>query len=44
MKSKDTSKLEEYVLMPDVDIDEVTAKKKAAIPSFGIIKKKKRWV
>ena len=39
MKSMDASKLDEYVLIPEVDIDEVIAKKTAAIPSFGIIKK-----
>ena len=30
---------EEYVVMPDVDIDEVTTKKTLAIPSCGIRKK-----
>ena len=30
---------EEYVVMPDVDIDEVIAKKASAIPSAGIKKK-----
>ena len=30
---------EEYVVMPDVDIDEVIAKKASAIPSVGIKKK-----
>ena len=30
---------EEYVVMPDVDIEEVTPKKILATPSFGIIKK-----
>ena len=44
MKSRDASKLEEYVLIPEVDKDEVTAKKTAAIPSFGIIKKYKNKV
>ena len=32
MKSRDASKLEEYVLIPEVDKDEVTAKKTEAIP------------
>ena len=30
---------EEYVVMPDVDTEEVTLKKMLAIPSFGTIKK-----
>ena len=39
MKKRDTSKLAEYVAIPDVDMDEVTAKKTLAILSFGRIKK-----
>ena len=39
MQKRDMSKLrkranDEYVLIPDVDIDEVTAKNTPAIPSF----------
>ena len=44
MKSMDASKLDEYVLIPEVDMDEVIAKKTAAIPSFGIIKQQKSKV
>ena len=49
MQKRDMSKLrkranDEYVVMPDVDIDEVTARKTAAIPSFGIMKKQKSKV
>ena len=44
IQKRDMSKLreltnEEYVVMPDVDIDEVIAKKTSAIPSLGMKKK-----
>ena len=39
IKNKDISKLEAYVVIPDVDIDEITANNILKIPSFGIIKK-----
>ena len=39
IKNKDISKFEVYKDMPDVEIDEVTARKTLAAPSFGIIKK-----
>ena len=39
IKNKDMSKLEEYVAIPEVEIDEHTDKKTLEIPSLGIIKK-----
>ena len=39
IKKRDTSKLDEYVDIPDVEIDEVTASKILATPSLEIIKK-----
>ena len=39
IKNKDKSKFEEYVVIPDVEIDEVIANKTLENPSFGIIKK-----
>ena len=44
MQKRDMSKLrkranDEYVVIPDVDIEEVIAKKTSAIPSVGIKKK-----
>jgi len=39
IKNKDTSKFEAYVVIPDVDIEEITANNILKIPSFGIIKK-----
>ena len=39
IKNNDTSKFEEYIDIPDVEIDEVIAKRTLANPSFGIIKK-----
>jgi|ETN01SMinimDraft_4_1059930.scaffolds.fasta_scaffold662266_1 hypothetical protein len=44
IQKRDMSKLREgpneaYVVMPDVDIDEVITKKTSAIPSLGIKKK-----
>ena len=39
IKNKDKSKFEEYVVIPDVEIDEVIAKNRLANPTFGTIKK-----
>ena len=39
IKNVETSKSDEYVAIPDVEIDEVTARKILANPSLGIIKK-----
>ena len=39
IKNSETSKLDEYVDIPDVEIDEVTARKILAIPSLEIKKK-----
>ena len=39
IKNSETSKLDEYVDIPDVEIDEVTASKILANPSLEIIKK-----
>ena len=39
IKKSETSKLDEYVDIPDVEIDEVTASKILANPSLEIIKK-----
>ena len=39
IKNKDTSKFDEYVDMPDVEIDEVMARKTSTNSSLGIIKK-----
>ena len=39
IKNKDKSRFEEYVDIPDVEIDEVIAKNTLANPSFGITKK-----
>ena len=39
IKNKDKSKFEEYVVIPDVEIDEVIANKTLVNPSLGIIKK-----
>ena len=39
MKNKDKSKFEEYVVIPDVEIDEVIANKTLENLSFGITKK-----
>ena len=39
IKNKDISKLEEWIEIPDVDIEEVMDKNTLKIPSFGIIKK-----
>ena len=44
IKNKDTSKFDEYVAIPDVEIDEVTERKTLAAPSWGIIKKYKNSV
>ena len=38
-KNVETSKSDEYVAIPDVEIDEVTARKILANPSLEIIKK-----
>ena len=39
IKNRETSKLDEYVDIPVVEIDEVTARKIVATSSLGIIKK-----
>ena len=39
IKNSETSKLDEYIDIPVVEIDEVTARKMLATPSLGIIKK-----
>jgi len=39
IKNSETSKLDEYVDIPDVEIDEVTARKILANPSLEITKK-----
>tara|TARA_Y100000590_G_scaffold437805_1_gene559869 strand:+ start:1444 stop:1563 length:120 start_codon:yes stop_codon:yes gene_type:complete len=39
MKNKETSRSDEYIDMPEVDIDEVIARNILAKPSEGIIKK-----
>ena len=39
IKNRDTSKFDEYVAMPDVEIDEVMARKTLPNSSLGIIKK-----
>ena len=39
IKNKETSWLEAYVVIPDVDIEEITANNMLKIPSFGIIMK-----
>ena len=39
IKNNETSKLDEYVDIPVVEIDEVTARKIPATSSLGIIKK-----
>ena len=39
IKNVETSKSDEYVAIPDVEIDEVTARKILATPSLEIIKK-----
>ena len=39
IKNVETSKSDEYVAIPDVEIDEVTARKMLATPSLEIIKK-----
>ena len=39
IKNSETSKLDEYVDIPDVEIDEVTARRILANPSLEIIKK-----
>ena len=39
IKNKDKSKFEEYVVIPDVEIDEVIANKTLKNLSFGITKK-----
>ena len=39
IKNSETSKLDEYVDIPDVEIDEVTARTILANPSLEIIKK-----
>ena len=39
IKNNETSKLEEYIDMPEVETDEITANKILKIPSSGIIKK-----
>ena len=39
IKNNDTSKLDEYVEIPEVVIDDTTDKKTLEIVSFGIIKK-----
>ena len=39
IKNVETSKSDEYVAIPDVEIDEVTARKILANPSLEIIKK-----
>ena len=38
-KNRDTSKFDEYVAIPDVEIEEVIARKTLANSSLGIIKK-----
>ena len=38
MKKRDASKLEEYVEIPEVEIEDVIAKKTLKIPSLRIIK------
>ena len=38
-KNDETSKSDEYIAIPDVEIDEVTARKILANPSLEIIKK-----
>ena len=39
IKNSETSKLDEYVDIPDVEIDEVTARRMLANPSLEITKK-----
>ena len=39
IKNVETSKSDEYVAIPDVEIDEVTARKILANPSLEVIKK-----
>ena len=39
IKNSEISKSEEYVVIPDVEIDEVIANKTLVNPSLGIIKK-----
>ena len=39
IKIKDIWKFEEYIAIPDVEIEDVTAKNIGLIPSEGIIKK-----
>ena len=39
IKNSETSKLDEYVEIPEVAIDDATARKVLAIPSLEIIKK-----
>ena len=39
IKNSETSTLDEYIDIPDVEIDEVTARKMLATPSLEIIKK-----
>tara|TARA_B100000745_G_C19917015_1_gene308010 strand:- start:361 stop:516 length:156 start_codon:yes stop_codon:yes gene_type:complete len=39
INKSETSIFEEYVVIPDVEIDEVTARKTLAAPSLEIIKK-----
>ena len=39
MRNKDKSKFDEYVDIPEVEIEDVIERKTLAIPSFGIIKK-----
>ena len=39
IKNNETSKLDEYIAIPDVEIDEVIERKTPAIPSLGMIKK-----
>ena len=44
IKNKETSRFDEYVEMPDVDIDDITAKKTLGIPSCENTKKYKNNV
>ena len=39
IKNKDRSKFEEWVVIPEVEIDDVIAKNRLATPSFGTTKK-----